>query len=61
MKILKEGNLELLKQTKIFSCSYCGCVFKADRNEYLTGKHYNDLYYTCTCPTCGKTVYQEDI
>lgn len=61
MKILKQGNLELLKETKRFVCKYCHCVFEADKSEYKSGQHYNDLYYTCTCPACGKTVYQEDI
>lgn len=59
MKIIKEGNVERLKETKMFECKRCGCVFKADRNEYQIGHHYNDYYYTCVCPTCGKTTYQE--
>lgn len=61
MEIIKQGEIERVEETKMFECKRCGCVFKSDRSEYLTGNHYNALYYTCTCPTCGKTVYQEDI
>ena len=61
MEIIKKGEIERVEETKMFECKRCGCVFKADRSEYISGQHYDDFYYTCTCPTCGKTVYQEDI
>ena len=54
MKILKEGNLELFKQTKRFSCSYCGCEFEADKDEYNV-----EYSYFCECPCCGKRAYEE--
>lgn len=59
MKILKEGNLELFKQTKRFSCSYCGCEFEADKDEYNAINQYNEYSYFCKCPCCGKRAYEE--
>ncbi len=59
MKILKEGNLELLKQTKRFSCSYCGCEFEADKGEYKTTNQYNEYYHSCKCPCCGHYAHAE--
>ena len=61
MEIIKKGEIERVEETKMFECKRCGCVFKADRSEYISDQHYDEFYYTCTCPTCGKTVYQEDI
>lgn len=34
MQIVKEGNLEKAKKTKLFVCESCGCEFKADKGEY---------------------------
>lgn len=59
MKIIKEGNIERIKETKMFECKRCGCVFKADKGEYKVGSHYNDIYFLCTCPTCGSSTYTE--
>lgn len=54
MKILKHGNPELLKKTKRFRCTQCGCEFEADHCEYthITDDHY-DSYIWCDCPECG--------
>lgn len=51
MNIIKPG--EIPKETIRFSCSYCGCIFEADKGEYETGPQY-DPGYTCRCPTCGR-------
>lgn len=59
MEIIKEGNLERLEETKTFECKRCGCVFKANKEEYAACSQNNDIYYLCHCPTCGKTSYTE--
>ena len=45
MKILKHGDKALRK----FTCKFCGCVFVADRNEYITT---DSNYFHATCPDC---------
>lgn len=58
MTIIVEGDLERLKQDKVFTCRYCGCIFEADNTEYsVETSLYNDTYYSCTCPTCENKVY----
>jgi RNase P subunit RPR2 len=52
MKILEQGNLELLKETKRFVCKYCHCVFEADKGEYKILSQYNEIIYQCQCPCC---------
>lgn len=62
MKIIKPGNINLLRETKLFRCKKCGCVFEADKGEYeyLSSPQYNDVYYLYPCPTCGNTVYTHE-
>lgn len=61
MEIIKQGNLELTKKIKTFECTNCGCIFKADKDEYsYAGAQYNTAYYKCQCPTCSYTVYVEE-
>ena len=50
MNVIKPGVIP--KETIRFSCSYCGCIFEADKGEYETGPQY-DPGYSCLCPTCG--------
>ena len=57
MEIIKEGEPDKIKETRMFSCDHCGCIFKADKNEYATGSQYNELYHSCKCPCCSQTVY----
>ena len=52
MKIIKQGNPEIINKPKKFSCSRCGCVFEADKNEYKAGNQYNDIYFYAECPCC---------
>ena len=52
MKILVEGKLDNLKETK-FECPRCGCVFVANEMEYRAEAEFYG-YYTvmCECPCC---------
>lgn len=59
MKIIKEGNKELLKKTKRFNCDKCGCVFEADKGEYKCYTQYNTDKYYCVCPCCKNDAYEE--
>jgi hypothetical protein len=61
MEILKQGNLELLKKTKLFKCWYCKCEFTADQTEYKYWGSWRNLQcYLTNCPTCGSAVYAEE-
>lgn len=56
MKIIQNGNPKLVfSETKRFRCGSCGCLFEAEKDEYITGNQYNDIFYQCKCPECGKT------
>lgn len=57
MKIIKPGDINLLKATKRFMCKKCGCIFEADKGEYRSDSQYNEIYYISTCPTCGSPTY----
>lgn len=58
MEIIRQGNLLRTLKIKTFECPACGCMFKADNTEYdYAGMQYNQEYYKCPCPTCGRTVY----
>lgn len=58
MKIIKNGNKNLLSVTKRFKCEKCGCIFEANKNEYKAGTQYNDTYYHCKCPQCDNDTSQ---
>lgn len=61
MEIIQHGNPELARKTKQFTCNSCGCVFRADAQEYeYAGMQYNISYWRHKCPTCGLWVYVED-
>lgn len=55
MKIIQHGRPKSVFIVKRFKCSNCGCVFEADKGEYKVGSHYNETYYYCPCPDCGKS------
>ncbi len=55
MNIIKNGDPERLKKIKRFSCDACGCVFEAEKGEYESDMQYNETYFQCKCPCCGKT------
>lgn len=57
MFIIKDGDREIAekkkKQTRRFECRMCGCVFEADKGEYIhSGVQWDDYYYA-KCPCCG--------
>lgn len=55
MEIIKLGrNPKPISAIRRFKCTYCGCVFEADKNEYECGSQYSDFYYSCKCPCCGQ-------
>lgn len=53
MKIIKHGNLGVLKNICRFQCYKCGCIFEADDNEYIPLLARNEEYYSMGCPYCG--------
>ena len=60
MEILKQGNISKIKQTKKFECTWCGCVFLADNDEYDECIYGIRQYkYRCICPTCDTPVYSD--
>ena len=55
MEILKDGKIPDTR--KDFQCSYCGCVFRAEKGEWKAQPgEYQSVDYLCACPCCGKTV-----
>lgn len=47
MNIIKHGDYMITKPVKTFKCPSCGCIFKANHDEYneiVTG------LYTAKCP-----------
>lgn len=63
MKIIKVGDLKRLDTAHRFECEHCGCIWEADRTEYLVQTDYrNGHYYMMQCPTCRRDAvcYPED-
>jgi hypothetical protein len=61
MEIINQGDLQLTLSPKTFTCLKCGCVFKAECNEYIVGPSWRNLQtYTCWCPCCNDEVYLEE-
>ena len=62
MFIIKDGDKELAekkrKQTKLFECKICGCVFEADKGEYKGEEARFSLWYSAKCPCCGDKTYE---
>lgn len=54
MKIIKEGDLTKLNETKKFYCRACGCVFEANKGEYIEEELQINAIFLCECPCCGK-------
>ena len=57
IKIIKSGNeekLKMLKETKIFDCDFCDCIFEATRGDYTIALCNPEVMrYSCKCPACG--------
>ena len=52
MKIIQEGNPNIIRRGLRFTCKRCGCVFEADFGEYSIEFIRNDVVHSCECPTC---------
>lgn len=48
MKILHEGEQDKLNKVLQFECHNCGCIWEADKNEYI----YGCTGSTMDCPYC---------
>ena len=60
MNIIKQG--KILGITKTFKCDNCGCIFKAERGEYVASSQMEVMHddlpaYKCKCPCCGIMTY----
>ena len=55
MRIIKQGDLNRLKEIKRFECKACGCEFEADNTEYNHQYSQREMcsWYEIKCPTCG--------
>lgn len=61
MKIIQQGKMEKLMQTKRFTCGACGCIFEAGKEEYKAADYWaavhDNISASCKCPCCGNTAY----
>ena len=58
MKIIKEG-VAPSKKTKEMTCSNCGCIFEAAKEEFAyQADQRGDDFWVIICPTdsCNKTL-----
>lgn len=62
MRIIKQGDVNRLKQIKRFECKSCGCIFEADNTEYKHEYSQREMcgWYAVRCPTCNKCVTVDD-
>lgn len=66
MKIIKEGNPELVHKRVHFLCDYCGCEFEATPKDKNFRKAEFDPFwvpeylYNCTCPCCHCDIGSND-
>lgn len=51
MEIITAGTKEKMYQNKTFQCPECGCIFKANKQEYdYRFSPRNEEFYVCKCP-----------
>lgn len=59
MKIIKEGKVPT--GTKRFECKECGCIFEADKSEYVFPSSLafqrDGIVAECKCPTCNRFAF----
>lgn len=61
MKIIREGDITGLEQSRRFECEACGCAFIATASEYSRREGYrNAVQLVIRCPCCGKTLSMEE-
>lgn len=60
MKIIKEGDPNKINGDVEFECSQCGCIFVADRTEWIyapqIAQQRGEGTYICKCPCCRYNV-----
>lgn len=58
MKILVPGDQRRANRCKRFECEECGCVFIADKSEYMNRSNQREgPLYESVCPCCKRTVW----
>jgi hypothetical protein len=64
IKIIKPGNPVKAKQTRRFTCLFCGCIFNADLGDYEAVMICNQLddviVHQAICPACHKWVRRSE-
>lgn len=64
IKIIKPGNPVKVKQTRRFTCLFCGCIFSADLGDYeavtIRGQRDDEIAHQAICPTCHKWVRRSE-
>lgn len=63
MIIVKNGKIP--NRIICFECDYCGCLFEAEKGEYLCSSQMEVLHnglgqYKCKCPCCNNMVFTKD-
>ena len=58
MEIIRPGSTERKDGVYTFACKNCGCVFKANHDEYKYdySQREGSSWYEIKCPFCGKHV-----
>ena len=59
IKIIEHGKKP--ETTRWFVCTFCACVFDADKKEYEFRFFFdrNETYICCKCPECGHMAYSD--
>lgn len=73
MRIIKEGDPVRAASIRRFECPVCGCVWEANRTEYIrlpesatfyvkSGLRVEQFSFRCNCPTCDyEVVLKENV
>lgn len=57
IEIIKNGDPRKTDNFMQFQCENCGCVWKADHNDYkMQMTEWTDTLYTAYCPNCHEEV-----
>lgn len=54
MKIVKQGSVNKLTNTRQYSCASCGCTFIADRSDFRSDR--DGQYVTCPFSGCYRMI-----
>lgn len=60
MRIIKDGTIPITTVT--FECDECGCIFDAEKGEYMYSSQMEVMHdglgdYKCKCPCCNTMVF----